>query len=82
MPKEIFDSYTFTKGAGSHAEVIALNDALKANPNAKLDNFIVNVIRTGQNNTKPAGMMFPRCPHCAFLTDEFEFITEVSKNVE
>ncbi|WP_010677570.1 YwqJ-related putative deaminase [Bacillus timonensis] len=80
MPIEVRDSYEFTKGAGSHAEVIALNDALKANPNASLDNFIVNVIRTGQSRVKPAGLMFPRCPHCAYLTDGFEFITEVPKN--
>ncbi|MFP9131276.1 YwqJ-related putative deaminase [Niallia sp. BSM11] len=81
-PPEVIDSYTFTKGAGSHAEVIALNEALKANPNASLDNFVINVIRTGQSRTKPAEMMSPRCPHCAFLTDEFEIITEVSKNVK
>ncbi|MCI4054716.1 hypothetical protein MMK25_02155 [Bacillus cereus] len=36
MPQEVIDSYTFTKGAGSHAEVIALNKALKANPSAGL----------------------------------------------
>lgn len=33
MPQEVIDSYTFIKGAGSHAEVIALNKALKAHPN-------------------------------------------------
>lgn len=82
IPQEVIDSYTFIKGAGSHAEVIALNDALKANPNASLDNFVINVIRTGHSRTKPAGMMFPRCPHCAYLTDEFEIITEVYKNVK
>ncbi|MFJ7678588.1 YwqJ-related putative deaminase [Peribacillus sp. NPDC097198] len=81
MPKEVMDSYNFT-GAGSHAEVIALNAALKANPNANLNNFTVNVIRTGQSKIKPAGTMFPRCPHCAYLTDGFEFITEVPKNVK
>lgn len=77
MPQEVIDSYTFTKGAGSHTEVIALNKALKANPNANMDNFVVNVIRTGQNKNRPAGMMFPRCLHCAYLTDEFEIIAEV-----
>jgi hypothetical protein len=82
MTQEVIDSYTFTKGAGSHAEVIALNKALNANPNVSLDNFVLNVIRTGQSRTKPAGMMFPRCPHCAYLTGEFEIITEVSKNVK
>ncbi|SFC55612.1 Pre-toxin TG [Bacillus sp. OV322] len=82
MPQEVIDSYAFTKGAGSHAEVIALNKALQANPSAGLDNFVINVIRTGQNRTKSAGMMFLRCPHCAYLTDEFEIITEVSKNVK
>ncbi|SCC30253.1 Pre-toxin TG [Fictibacillus enclensis] len=82
MPQEVIDSYAFSKGAGSHAEVIALNKALRANPNADLDNFVVNVIRTGQSRIKPAGMMFPRCPHCAYLTDGSEIITEVSKNVK
>ncbi|WLP61463.1 T7SS effector LXG polymorphic toxin [Bacillus pumilus] len=82
MPKEVIDSYTFTKGAGSHAEVIALNNALKANPGASLDNFILNVVRTGQSRVKPAGMMFPRCPHCAYLTDGSKIITEVPKNVK
>ncbi|WP_026908820.1 hypothetical protein [Paucisalibacillus globulus] len=62
MPKNI-DSYEFTKGAGTHAEVIALNKALKANPNACIDDFVINVIRTGQNKNKPAVMMLLRCPH-------------------
>src|SRR5690625_4162260 len=63
MPQNVIDSYTFTKGAGSHAEVIALNKALNATPKVNPNNFVINVIRTGQNRTKPAGMMFPRCPH-------------------
>ena len=78
MSQEVIESYEFTKGAGSHAEIIALNDALKANLNATPNDFIVNVIRTGQNRTKPAGMMFPTCPHCSYLTEGFEFISEVS----
>lgn len=82
MPNEIIDSYEFTKGAGSHAEVIALNEALNTNPNSSLDNLVINVIRTGQNRKKPAGMMFPICPHCAYLTDGYKIITEVSKNVK
>ena len=56
VPQEIFDSYSFTKGAGSHCEVIALNKALKANFNASIDNFVIYVIRTDQSKTKPAGI--------------------------
>ncbi len=66
----------------SHAEVITLNKALKANPNASIDNFVINVIRTVQSKTKPAEMMYPGCSHCAYLTDEFKIITEVLKNVK
>ncbi|WP_185576876.1 YwqJ-related putative deaminase [Listeria booriae] len=76
MPQDVIDSYTFTKGAGSHAEVLALNKALQANPTASIEDFMVNVIRTGQAKTKPLGMMFDRCPHCAYLTEGFKFISE------
>ncbi|QWI68572.1 hypothetical protein ER45_016635 [Bacillus mycoides] len=34
MPSSVRDGYKFTYGAGSHAEVYSLNQALLANPNA------------------------------------------------
>ncbi|WP_260451090.1 YwqJ-related putative deaminase [Listeria booriae] len=82
MPKEVKELYSITKGAGSHAEVIALNKALLAHPNAKMDDFMINVIRTGTNRKKPLGMMFPRCPHCLYLTDGFKTISEVEKGAK
>ncbi|MBF7149600.1 YwqJ-related putative deaminase [Bacillus toyonensis] len=80
MPKEVFDSYSqLSKGAGSHAEVLAVNEALKRNPNARIEDLTVNVIRTGINKNKPGGLMFKCCPHCSYLLKEFEVISEVSK---
>ncbi|MGE7090721.1 YwqJ-related putative deaminase [Lysinibacillus sp. NPDC048646] len=79
-PESVKSSYKYTKGFASHAEVDAVNKALLANPNASIDDVLVNVIRTGQNKTKPSGMMFNRCPHCAYMLDGFEMISEVPKN--
>lgn len=80
MPKEVFDSYShLSKGAGSHAEVLAVNEALKRNPNARIEDLTVNVIRIGINKNKPGGLMFKCCPHCSYLLKEFEVISEVSK---
>lgn len=80
MPKEVFDSYSQrSKGAGSHAEVLAINEALKMNPSPRIEDLTVNVIRTGINKNKPGGVMFKCCPHCSYLLDGFEVISEVSK---
>ncbi|MBY7064547.1 hypothetical protein FDE98_07040 [Clostridium sporogenes] len=79
IPKNILDSYSNrTLGAGSHAEVYALNEALLANPNAKLDNFMVYVVRSGKK-LKPKGLPMPRCPHCEFITDGANYFPEVLK---
>lgn len=78
MPKNIKKGYTFTYGAGSHAEVYSLNQALLANPEASTSNFITHVVRSGKK-LKPAGMMMPTCPHCNFITEGFEFSSEVKK---
>ncbi|MED1383658.1 hypothetical protein COL41_09775 [Bacillus mycoides] len=78
MPKNIKEGYTFTYGAGSHAEVYSLNQALLANSQASVSNFITHVVRSGKK-LKPAGMMMPTCPHCNFITEGFEFSSEVKK---
>lgn len=79
MPKNIKDGYTFSYGAGSHAEVYSLNQALLANPQANTSNFITHVVRSGKK-LKPEGMMMPTCPHCKFITEGFEFSSEVKKS--
>ncbi len=78
MPSSVRDGYKFTYGAGSHAEVYSLNQALLANPNAQPTDFITHVVRSGKK-LKPAGMMMPTCPHCNFITEGFEFSSEVKK---
>ena len=49
MPNDIKDGYNYTYGAGSHAEVYSLNQALLANPNAKPSDLITHVVRSGKN---------------------------------
>ncbi|CAM4087370.1 YwqJ-related putative deaminase [Bacillus manliponensis] len=78
MPKNVKEGYTFTYGAGSHAEVYSLNKALLANPQASDSNFITHVVRSGKK-LKPSGMMMPTCLHCNFITEGFEFSSEVKK---
>ena len=79
MPSEIYNSYEmWTLGAGSHAEVYALNEALLANPNAKLEDFMVYVVRSGKK-LKPRGLPMPRCPHCEYITDGSSYFPEVLK---
>jgi hypothetical protein len=82
---DLIDSYVKTKGFASHAEVYAVNEALKANPNATMDDLLVNVIHTDKSksyiNKMPyaGGEMFVRCPHCQYMLDGFNMISEVRK---
>ena len=79
MPLETYNSYEkWTLGAGSHAEVYALNEAMLANPNAKLEDFMVYVVRSGKK-LKPRGLPMPRCPHCEYITDGASYFPEVLK---
>ena len=76
MPKEVLDRYAkFTLGAGSHAEVIALNEALLANPKAELKDFMVYVVRSGRK-LQPKGLPMPRCPHCEYITNGVSYFPE------
>ncbi|MGG0277492.1 YwqJ-related putative deaminase [Bacillus rhizoplanae] len=78
MPKNIKEGYTFTYEEGSHAEVYLLNQALLASPQASVSNFTTHIVRSGKE-LKPAAMMMPTCPHCNFITEGFEFSSEVKK---
>ena len=79
MTPEVIASYTRTRGAGSHAEVYAVNEALLKNPNARPEDLIVHVVRTGTDKTKPAGTMFPYCPHCGHILTDYHPISGVTK---
>ena len=50
-------------GLGSHAEVWAVNEALKDDPDA-LEYLIVDTRRTGIDPKHPMGEEFVACPHC------------------
>lgn len=81
MPQNIYDSYFKTKGAGSHAEVNALNEALLAQEGASIDDFMIHVIRTKGlgPNIPEVGIPMPRCPHCEFITNGANYFPEVLK---
>ncbi|XBX03652.1 YwqJ-related putative deaminase [Enterocloster clostridioformis] len=85
MPEDILSSYRRTKGAGSHAEIFALNDALWAREAvgipASLDDLYLNVISTKRisDSIPVAGMPAPRCPHCEYLTIGTKYYPEVLK---
>ena len=70
-------AYEKTSGAGSHAEVYALNEALLNRPGANLDDFIVYVVSTKKLGKKipKAGIPMPRCLHCSYITDGVIFAT-------
>ena len=64
--------------AGYHEEVQALNEALLANTTAKLEDFIVYVVRSGKK-LKPRGLPMSRCSHCEFITGNVNYFPEVLK---
>ncbi len=68
--------YDKTKGAGSHAEVYALNAALLERKNANLSDFMVYVVSTKKLGSKVSGpgIPMPRCPHCKYITDGTIFL--------
>ncbi len=72
MPKDVLDSYIKTHGAGSHAEIYALNDAMLARPGATPQDFLLYVVNAG-GKAPTRGMPIPRCPHCAYLTSGTQY---------
>ena len=64
MPLEILDSYIETKGAGSHAEVYAVNKLLLDNPDAKISDILIYVNRTLGVSKPVKELPFKTCPHC------------------
>ena len=75
MPSEIRDSYIKTKGAGSHAEVYAVNKLLLDNPNVKQSDIAVYVNRTLGTSKPVIEIPFETCPHCRYILDGFYIIS-------
>ena len=62
--------YVRTAGAGSHAEVYAVNELLNARAGARLDNIAVY---TQQIGGRYNGLVKPPCPHCNLLLNEVNY---------
>jgi hypothetical protein len=81
MPEYVKNYYKATKGAGSHAEVKALNDALIKREDSQISDFMVYVVSTGYDAKGSGklikGMSMARCPHCEYITNGTNFIPEV-----
>jgi RHS repeat-associated protein len=97
IPSHIRDGYTakgnmggehamrrqLSNGAGTHAEIFALNDALNSRSNAQLDDFLVYAVKGPKAATAKSGkrgLPVPRCPHCDYLTQGVKFFPEVLKH--
>lgn len=86
MPENgIYSEYNkYTLGAGSHAEIYALNKALTARGEAgittnSLNELMLTVIKGPKSGWKNIRIPMPRCPHCEYITDGVYFYPEVLK---
>ena len=69
MPEDVKESYEgHTRGCGSHAEIIALNNALQDQPDTSPNDLMVCVIH---GDGKLEGEGFQRCPHCMWISQIF-----------
>ena len=73
MPQEVKDSYTYTYGAGSHAEIYATNKALLDDPLATTDDLLVYVNKTLGTSTPVTEIPFHTCPHCEYIATSVFF---------
>ncbi|PFO90344.1 RHS repeat-associated core domain-containing protein [Bacillus cereus] len=64
MPKVVEESYQYTNGAASHAEVYAVNKALWASKEAKFSDLTVYVQNIQSVEKGFAIRPFITCPHC------------------
>ena len=75
MPPEVLDSYIKTKGAGSHAEIYAINKLLLDNPNAQVGDIAIYVNRTLGTSKPIIEIPFETCPHCRYILEGFNIIS-------
>lgn len=64
-----------THGAGSHAEIYAVNKALLDYENSNIDDLLVYVNRI-LGVTKPVTeILFVTCPHCQYILEGFNILS-------
>jgi RHS repeat-associated protein len=61
---------------GSHSEVQALDQGLKARPGSQPEDFAVHNLRTKSNSLGNAGDPMPRCDNCEPITDGILALTD------
>jgi RHS repeat-associated protein len=82
MPEKLSDSiaarlesapeYIKTKGIGSHSEIYAVDELLKARPGAEFEDISVFTMEVQKASMR--GTFKPACPHCAHLLEGVNFI--------
>lgn len=79
MSDEIKNAHSEKNGGiGSHAEVYAVRDALLSCEDADPDDLLIFVNYTQQSvNKKAAYIPFYTCPHCAYILDGFNILSNV-----
>ena len=78
MPDDVLISYIeYTKGAGSHAEVYAVNKALLDNPDVNMDDLLVYVNRTLGTSKPTIELPFVTCPHCKYILEGFNILSNM-----
>lgn len=75
MPDDILLSYIRTHGAGSHAEIYAVNKALLDYENANIDDLLVYVNRTLGVSKPVTEIPFVTCPHCRYILEGFNILS-------
>ena len=75
MPDDILLSYTKTHGAGSHAEIYAVNKALLDDKNVNIDDLLIYVNRTLGVSKPVTENPFVTCPHCRYILEGFNVLS-------
>jgi|GEM_PF-3237501 len=78
IPSDLLESYIKTRGAGSHAEVYALNKALLDNPDVNVDDLLVYVNLTRTVTKSSIEIPFHTCPHCEYILNGFNILSDVN----
>jgi len=77
MPMDIKSTVTEVNGGvGSHSEIYAINEALQKDPNANIEDLLVDTRRTGLDPKQEKGKNFPACAHCRWIIDGAIIISE------
>ena len=75
IPDDIRLSHIRTHGAGSHAEIYAVNKALLDYENANIDDLLAYVNRILGVSKPVTEIPFVTCPHCRYILEGFNILS-------